>query len=180
MLDAPHVAPLSDFVARLRAAQPEWEYPDFDPLSGGIEADILFLLEKPGPKTSVKGGGSGFISIDNNDATAEASFDFYRQIGLPRARTIHWNIIPGWNGRIKIEAGEIEAGVNALNILIPLLPKLKTVVFVGKKALRARALLEAQRLHLRFLASAHPSPRVRATNPAQWEAIPAQWAAAVD
>jgi hypothetical protein len=62
----------------------------------------------------------------------------------------------------------------ALSDLIAFLPKLKTVVFVGKTALRARPLLEKLRPGLRFLTSAHPSPLVRRFNPAQWEAIPAQ------
>jgi hypothetical protein len=86
-----------------------------------------WLIRTAGPKTSAKGGGSGFIPIGNDDPTAEASFGFYQSVGLPRTRTIHWNVIPGWNGRIKIEAGEIKAGVEALNELITLLPKLKTV-----------------------------------------------------
>jgi hypothetical protein len=61
MLKDPHVAPLTDFVEHLRRKHQGWEFPDFDPLDGGINAEILFLFEKPGPKTSARGGGSGFI-----------------------------------------------------------------------------------------------------------------------
>jgi hypothetical protein len=172
------MADLTFYVEWLRA-NPFWgEVPDFDPESGGINAEILFLLEKPGPKTSEKGGGCGFISIDNDDPTAEAIIDFYRKAGLDRHRTLHWNVIPGWNGRIAFDGRELEAGVKALSDLIAFLPKLKTVVFVGKTALRARPLLEKLRPGLQFRTSAHPSPLVRRFNPAQWEAIPTQWAAA--
>ena len=37
------------------------EFPDFDPLGGGVRSDMLFVLEKPGPKTSRQGGGSGLL-----------------------------------------------------------------------------------------------------------------------
>jgi hypothetical protein len=48
--------------------------PDFDPLDGGVNAQVLFLLEKPGPMAAEDGkrAGSGFISRDNDDGTAEA------------------------------------------------------------------------------------------------------------
>ena len=116
----PHIAPLTSFVAKLRAEHSDWEIPDFDPLDGGVNADILFLFEKPGPMTSVAGGGSGFISRNNNDPTAEAAFGFMKQADLPRDRTILWNIIPGWNGRIEIKnktTKEVTRGVEALKEL---------------------------------------------------------------
>jgi hypothetical protein len=48
MLNEPHIAPLADYVQRLRDIHPAWEFPNFDPLDGGTNAEILFLLEKPG------------------------------------------------------------------------------------------------------------------------------------
>ncbi|SUA78185.1 hypothetical protein [Pandoraea pnomenusa] len=78
MLTEPHIAPLASYVAGLRQQHPAWEFLDFDPLDGGTDADMLFLLEKPGPMTSPTGKkvGSGFISRNNDDPTAEAVFDF--------------------------------------------------------------------------------------------------------
>lgn len=63
--------PLAAFVDGLRQ-DGSVELPDFDSLDGGIHACILFLLEKPGPMTAKNGkrNGSGFISRDDNDATA--------------------------------------------------------------------------------------------------------------
>jgi hypothetical protein len=87
MLHQPHIAPLTSFVTKLRAHL-DWEFPDFDPLDGGSNADIMFLLEKPGPMTSAAGKDSGFISRNNDDPTAEATFGFMKQADLPRHRTI--------------------------------------------------------------------------------------------
>ena len=80
--------------AKLRAEQKGVEFPDFDPLDGGINAEALFLLEEPGPPT-VRNGGSGFISRNTNDATAENIWKFMRKAGTSRECTITWNVVPG-------------------------------------------------------------------------------------
>ena len=178
MIHEPHIAPLTDFVKKLREAHPDWEFPDFDPLDGGCNADILFLFEKPGPMTSAGGRSSGFISRNNDDQTAEATFDFMNRAGLPRKRTVIWNVIPGWNGTRKVTMTELRAGVDDLNSLLALLPKLRTIVLVGQKARRASSLVKTRRLQI--LASAHPSPLVRASHPDEWHAIPSIWAQAIE
>jgi hypothetical protein len=80
------------------------EVPEFDSLDGGVDARVLFLFEKPGPMTAEGNGanrrvGSGFISRNNDDPTAEATFTFMRQANLPRKLTILWNVIPWWKVR---------------------------------------------------------------------------------
>lgn len=176
MLREPYIAPLTDFVQTMRKARPTWEFPDFDPLDGGCNADILFLFEKPGPMTSMRGKGSGFISRNNDDPTAEAIFNFMNKANLPRKRAVIWNVVPGWNGTRKVTSTELRAGVDDLNDLLPLLPMLRTIVLVGRKAQRAASLVE--HLHLRVLSSAHPSPIVRASQPDVWGTIPSSWAKA--
>lgn len=177
MLTEQHIAPLASYVGGLRLKHPDWEFQDFDPLDGGVEADILFLLEKPGPMTSPTGKkqGSGFISRNNDDPTAENLFTFMRTAGIERKRTVLWNVIPGWNTTIKYDAAEIRRGVEELRHLLPLLPNLRTVVLVGKPAQRARRLLHAVRPDLLIHTSAHPSAQVYRFNPEQWRAIPDQW-----
>jgi hypothetical protein len=65
---------LRDYVAELRTSKnADAEFPDFDPLDGGINAKILFLFEKPGPRTSQHDGGSGFISAENQYGDLECS-----------------------------------------------------------------------------------------------------------
>jgi len=47
-----HIAPLTEFVEALRhKGQPDAVIPDFDPWDGGTDADILYLLEAPGPQS---------------------------------------------------------------------------------------------------------------------------------
>ena len=157
------------------------EVPDFDPLDGGVDAIILFLFEKPGPMTSTTTGartrtGSGFISRDNDDSTAENTFTFMREAGIPRKQTVTWNVVPWWDGTTKVTAADLREGAEETRRLMGLLPRLRVVVFVGKKALRARPHLEDT--GLAFFSSYHPSPKVRATRPDKWREIPSVWAEA--
>jgi hypothetical protein len=120
--------------------------------------------------------GSGFISRNNDDPTAEATFRFMQSAGIPRNLTVTWNVIPWWNGTREITGSELEEGVACVKELITLLPRLRAVVLVGRNAARAARLLEREGLLL--FTSAHPSPLVRARYPERWQAIPSQWATA--
>lgn len=171
MLQQPHIAPLTAYAAKLRSRN-MGEVPDFDPLDGGIEARILFLFEKPGQMTS-SSEGSGFIRRNNDDPTAEATFEFMRRARIPRKWTLTWNVIPWWNGTRKITGGELREGIGYLQELISLLPNLHALVLVGKRAAKAIDLLRENDLAL--LVSAHPSPLVRARYPERWNAIPSEW-----
>jgi uracil-DNA glycosylase len=136
---------------------------------------MLFLFEKPGPMTDPE-GGSGFISRNNDDATAEAAFRFMLQAGIDRKDTVLWNVIPGWNKTIQIEKGELEQGRSALKTLLTFLPNLRVVVLVGRKAAQVQADIEER--GLKVFVSHHPSPKVRAIYRDKWDSIPSVWAAA--
>lgn len=181
MLREPHIAPLSDFAASLRTKDQDAYVPDFDPLDGGVGAKILFLMEKPGPMTDhTKVGrrvGSGFVSRDNDDPTAEAVWHFMVEAGIERKLSVIWNAIPWWNKKRGITRDEQVAGIAQLLPLISLLPDLRVVVGVGRRAEEAKAVVE--RSGLQFINSAHPSPVVRGTRPTTWRAIPQQWARAL-
>lgn len=176
LLRQPHIAPLSQFAATLRD-QHRGAVPEFDPLDGGVGARVLFLFEKPGPMTDETAGekrpGSGFISRDNHDPTAEATFRFMEKAGIPRRKTVIWNVVPWWNGTRRITAAELRDGVAAADTLFKLLPDLRGIMLVGRKAARVSSLLEHRGVHL--FESAHPSPIVRATRPNTWNSIPNQW-----
>jgi len=175
MLGLPHVAKLSTFAAKLRE-RGSVEVPEFDPLDGGIDARVLFLFEKPGPMTSTGGKrpGSGFISRNNDDPTAKAIFHFMEEAAIPRKSTVTWNVIPWWNGTVKVTGAELSEGVDHVVDLIGLLPNLRAVVMVGLKAAAAKPYLETTGLAL--FTSDHPSPLVRARWPSRWKAIPSEWA----
>ena len=173
MLGEPHAAPLAAFAASLRG---RGEVPDLDPLDGGVDARMLLLLEKPGPKTSPARGGSGFVSADNDDPTAAAAWAFLREAGIARRDRVIWNTVPWWNGTIRFTPAERRAGLETLPALLDLLPRLEVAVLVGRQAQSARPILEERRVAVH--ASAHPSPQVRAANAPRWREIPARWAQA--
>lgn len=177
MLDLPHVAPLTAYAVELRS-RGVGTVPDFDPLDGGIAAKVLFLFEKPGPMTDAHAPpglrmGSGFVSRDNDDPTAEATFRFMRQAGVPRTMAVLWNAVPWWNGTTRLSSEELTAGADAASVLLSLLPDLRAIVLVGAKARRLAPRLAGLKPGL--LTSAHPSPIVRASRPELWNAIPDAW-----
>ena len=179
LLIEPHMVPLVQFTDRLRATG-HGIVPNFDPLDGGILAQALFLLEKPGPMTDdMRAGrsGSGFISRDNDDPTAKAISAFMLQAAIPREMIIIWNIVPWWNGTRRIAAAEHRAGIAALLDLVALLSKLKVIVLVGSRAHRAEQAIA--HVGVPIFKTAHPSPIVRASRPQLWSSIPDQWGAAM-
>jgi hypothetical protein len=172
MLGGDHIRPLTEYAKDLRARRQGSTVPDFDPLDGGIDAKILFLFEKPGPMTD-PGIGSGFISRDNNDPTAEATFRFMVKAGIDRKLTVLWNLVPWWNGTRKVTHEEQEAGYTAAQELLEKLPNLRNVVLVGRRAGKFESRIKAQGIHV--LVSDHPSPLVRARFRERWDRIYLTW-----
>lgn len=169
-LGEPHIKPLTEFAQSLRD-RGYGHVPDFDPWDGGISAQILFLFEKPGPKAFA----SGFISRNNDDRSAEYTFNFMRQAGIPRGKTCLWNTVPGWNGTRKLTGMELQQGGAALSELIPLLPNLKVVVLVGQRAANCWSKF-GNPAGLPSIVSAHPSPVNFAYARQTWNTIPRCWA----
>ena len=154
-----HIKPLTAFVEALRSqVGSSASIPYFDPWDGGINAECLFLLEAPGGK-AVK---SGFISRNNDDQTAENFLKFSLEAGLLRERTVSWNIVPWYIGsQAKIRAAknkDIEVGIPHLIHLLNLLPKLRAVVLLGRKAQEAENNLSRLRPDLKIFKLPHPSP----------------------
>jgi hypothetical protein len=170
LLDLPHVAPLTEFVGRLRAAH-GGAVPWFDPTEAGIEASILMLFESPGRRADTM-QGSGFISPDNDDPSAENMWRLLREAGIDRRRdVVAWNIVPWYLGDDRkigeVRASDLEQARPALHELVRLLPQLRVVVLFGRKAQagwrRARppidvAVLEAPHPSGRWL-NGHPEDR---------------------
>lgn len=172
-LQQPHIAPLTAFVDNLRRFS-SCEVPYIDPLDGGINARMLFLFEKPGPMSTRGRLGSGFISRDNDDPTAQATFTFMQHANIPRETSLLWNAVPGWNGTRRVTSLELAEGIVSLGPMLSLLHSLEVIVLVGNKAQRAASFLAST--PYRIFTSPHPSPIVRAASRAQWESIPGQWA----
>ena len=110
MLELPHIKPLTKFVLELRS-EGLGDVPYFDALDGGVNANSLFLLEKPGRKAVA----SGFISRNNDDKTANNTYDFMVEAKIDRMTTCLWNTVPGWNGTRKVTAAELKMGAACLH-----------------------------------------------------------------
>ena len=90
----PKMIQLVEFTNDLREDSGE-RVPDFDPDDGGIEAEVLFVFQDPGPTV----GDTGFISRDNylfdpKDHSAMRVIEASDEAGLDRTRTVSWNAIP--------------------------------------------------------------------------------------
>jgi len=165
LLNQEHVAPLTRFVEEIIRQHPKKSTPYFDPFDGGTRAQCLFVLEAPGPNAVE----SGFISRNNNDESAKNFFEINMEAGIPREKTIIWNIVPWYIGTGKkirpATTNDINMGLPYLHSLIDLLPNLQIVVFIGKKAQRVKKELKSRYTDIRIFECYHPSPLVINTNP---------------
>ena len=171
LLQSSHIASLTEYVVNLRRLLGyDQEIPYFDPQDGGTRASLLFLLEAPGPKAVA----SGFVSRDNPDPTARNMTQLLAESGVPRRETVSWNIVPwyvGRDGRIRpVNQKDINAGIEYLKSLRPLLPNIRVVVLVGRKAQKARLAIE-QLFQTPVLDCPHPSQRVLNVWPQKREEI---------
>jgi len=163
LLTAPHHAPLHAYVQDLRGNLQEraLDVPELDPLGGGVHARILCLLEAPGPKAAARWGGSGFISVDNDDPTAHNMFTLTQEAGVPREWFLAWNIVPWYVGsgnRIRsVQWDEIEEGRGHLRALLALLPEVRVVVTLGRPAADGWAELASEFPTVVTLTTWHPS-----------------------
>lgn len=159
MLGQAHMEPLVKYLAGIKAQHCEKELPCFDPCDGGIGAKALFLLEAPGPKAV----GSTFISRNNPDPTARNLCELLLEAEIERADTLIWNIVPWYVGdgtRIRaVNATDIEQAFPHLEDLIGLLPDLKVIALLGKKAGSAKSQI-AQLTSVPIIEMPHPSARV--------------------
>jgi uracil-DNA glycosylase len=131
-LQEPHITPLTALADRLSTVPDRWA-PYFDPKSGGTAAQVLLLLESPGPQVSK----TGFVSADNPDGTAENMSCLLKLAGLSRKKILLWNIFP-WqlsaNSVVTPTDQNLRDAVPATLELLALLPKLKVIILVGQKA----------------------------------------------
>lgn len=167
-----HIAPLTAFVEALRSEVRQGALiPDFDPWDGGVHAEILYLLEAPGRQVVA----TGFVSRNNPDQTAKNFFELNAEAKIPRKRTITWNLVPWYIGNSNAirtaNRTDLHEGIQLLPELLSLLPRLRAVVFVGRKAEYARETIMAQLPNIRMFYCPHPSPRCLNTNPANRKRI---------
>jgi uracil-DNA glycosylase len=153
-LGEPHIAEFAQVIGRWRRRG--YKVPNVDPDSAGTGARILILGESPGYMT-LPGHGSGFISVDNDDPSADNFWHLMRDVGLERDEFIAWNVVPWYVGSTSkhLRSADILEGQPALRAFIGLLPELRVVVPLGRKAQRGWAMLGSD---LPTFPCPHPSP----------------------
>ncbi|WP_246150046.1 uracil-DNA glycosylase [Agromyces intestinalis] len=133
---APRVAPLREWANAL-ASRRNAVVPLFDPAEAGVEARVLMLFEAPGPMTNAdnKRPGSGFISVDNDDQSAENVWRARDAVGLHDG-VLAWNIVPWYLGPASKKPNAVELGQGGMELrrLLPLLSNLAAVVLAGRLA----------------------------------------------
>jgi uracil-DNA glycosylase len=160
MVSLPHIAPLVAYArAIIGTVGTGYEIPYFDPCDGGINAEALFLLEAPGRKAV----GSGFVSRNNPDPSAKMMCTSLAAAGIPRRRTLLWNIVPWYVGDDSairaITKSDISIALPFLTELVVMLPNLKAIVLVGRKAQNVKSEV-ARMTTVQLFESHHPSQRV--------------------
>jgi uracil-DNA glycosylase len=179
LLHSSHIARLTEYVNRLRNQLGYGrEIPYFDPLDGGINARLLFLLEAPGRKAV----DSGFISRDNPDPSARNMAQVLDECRIPREETVLWNIVPWYVGdqtRIRpVNQKDVKVALSPLEDLRLLLPRVRVVILVGRKAQRARLSI-GKLFQTPVLECWHPSQRSLNVWPQKREEIKAVFRQAV-
>ena len=141
--------------------------PGFDPANGNESAEVLFVLEAPGPG-AVK---SGIISTNNNDPSAKNFNKQMQEAGIEPKQIAIWNIVPWYIGNgTKIRAAnaaDIKEGAVWLTEVVNAMPNLKGIVLVGEKARGAHVAI-SKHVMLPILSIHHPSAQAMNGKPEKW------------
>jgi hypothetical protein len=171
LIHEPHIAPVTDFIDSLQT--PDLWLPYVAPHHAGVGARMLTVLRDPGPATRVD-GGSGMLSVENDDPTAEKQFEMMTSVGLTSADFTPWNAYPWYINRAPTN-DELRDASPSLVGLLDLLPDLELVLLQGNEArsawrialdeqpaIRRRRLITLETYHASPQALWHKSPNERA------------------
>ena len=168
----PHIAPISYLVDTIAETENAPGLPYNDPLFGGVNAEILFILKSPQADANPALFGTRFLSIDNDDEGAENMFYALADNNIDRSRCLAWNICPFPTIKNTPSDEEIGRAAPYTRQLIAMLPNLKVVVLLGGPARQgwSQALLGGRR-DVTVIRGASPSPPGihRTTNRASFE-----------
>ncbi|MDN4506627.1 hypothetical protein [Dietzia maris] len=134
----PHVAPINALADRVADSEgiARGLVPYVDPQMGGVDAEVLALLDNPSTKAEA-GTGSGLLSLENNDGSARFCAERYNDFGLAPGRVVHWNVAPAPIAGVKngqSSPAERVRGARWLHELLELLPNLRVVLLMGDNA----------------------------------------------
>jgi hypothetical protein len=135
----PRVRVVNELCDALSLEKPGVTVPYVAPHYNAANATILSLSSNPGPRAGGD-GGSGFLSRENDDPTAERMSRVFATVGLSDEHVLPWNAYPWYvhqaypNG---LPAGLLNEGLDPLKRLLELHPQIRTVVAHGGDAKRA-------------------------------------------
>lgn len=86
-----HISPINKLVDELRNVPDRGWAPYVAPIYGGIHARMLSLSRDPGPMTR-DGSGSGFLSCENDDPSAERKSQFLTAARIQPTQVVAWNV----------------------------------------------------------------------------------------
>lgn len=126
------VAAINRFIDELGAENEAGHPPYIPPICGGVDGLVLSVSRDPGPKA---GGikGSRFLSIENDDPSAERMGRFLREAGIDYEQVVPWNAYP-WYINSDPTVEQLSAGVEPLRDLMGLMPRLRVVTLHGTAA----------------------------------------------
>ena len=128
-----HIEPINRLVDELREERRRG-MPYVDARYGGVEAEVLFLFQDPGPRTDTDRSGSGFLSPQNNDPSAKRFLRCLNKVGLAVERVVTWNAYPWTKPGKGLTAKQLEEGGEVLVRLFERLEGLPVVMLMGRKA----------------------------------------------
>jgi len=146
-----HVEPLNKLVDDLISTRNRW-MPHISPHHGGVNAEVLLLLAAPGIGADDQDGanGSGFLCVENDDATSELLATCLDRAELDASRTVSWNafpwVVPGYKTPTEVQ---VRSATEPLYRFIELLPDLHAVVLLGRMADVSWSQLKERRRHAR-------------------------------
>ena len=135
---APNVAPLNEMVRRIRRETGDETVPWLDPSGAGVDAKVLLLLRDPSNAADpITKQGTGFISPDNPDRTADNITWLRGQAGLLPSELVHWTAVP-WRIADGVSVrDQIRQATPFLKEFVRYLQGLRAVVCMGHDARKA-------------------------------------------
>jgi hypothetical protein len=129
---APHILAVNDFVEGIQDPDGRGWVPRIAPHHAGLDARVLSILRDPGPRAHF-GRGSGFLSVENDDATAARQAELFAANGIAVRDVLPWNAYP-WFIDAQPTAEQSTAGAHVLVDLLPRLRRLEVVLLQGRDA----------------------------------------------
>jgi hypothetical protein len=127
------VASINRFADKLGAKDEAGHPPYIPPMYRGVDALALSISRDPGPRAGGSKRSSGFLSVENDDQTAERMGQFLAEAGIDYRDVIPWNAYP-WYINADPSREQLQAGVEPLRRVMVLMPRLRVVLVHGGSA----------------------------------------------